>query len=52
MELDRDLDNGQGLWFHRVSSLIIRKVPWFSSRMEKENIFIYFNTTLALSDDS
>jgi len=27
MELDRGLENGQGLWFHRVSSLIIRKAP-------------------------
>lgn len=52
MELDRDFDYGQCLWFHRASSLIIRKVPWFCSRMKKENIFIYFNITLALSDDS
>lgn len=52
MELDRDFDNGQDLWFHKASSLIIRKVPWFCSRVEKENIFIYFNITLALSDDS
>lgn len=52
MELDRDLDNGEGLWFHRASSLITGKVPGFCSIVEKENIFIYFNITLALSDDS
>lgn len=56
MELDRDFENGQGLWFHRASSLIIKKAPWFWKVQDvpewKRKILFYFNSTLALSDDS
>lgn len=55
-ELDRGFENGQGLWFHRVSSLNIRKAPWFWKVQDVpewgRKILFYFNITLALSDDS